>query len=56
MYRDAVCHPLYREDDTLFCVENTISPPYGEEYVRTKQSAELRQMVADRKSSDTLYL
>ena len=30
MYRDAICHPLYREEDTLFCVENTISPPYGE--------------------------
>ena len=27
MYRDAICHPL---EDTLFCVENTISPPYGE--------------------------
>ena len=30
MYRDAICHPLYREEDTLFCIENTISPPYGE--------------------------
>ena len=30
MHRDAICHPLYREEDTLFCVENTISPPYGE--------------------------
>ena len=30
MDRDAVCHPLYSEEDTLFCVENTISPPYGE--------------------------
>ena len=30
MGRDAICHPMYREDDTLFCVENTISPPYGE--------------------------
>ena len=27
MYRDAVCHPL---EDILFCLENTISPPYGE--------------------------
>ena len=25
MYREGACHPLYREDDTLFCVEN-----YGE--------------------------
>ena len=30
MCRDAVCHPLYREEGTLFCVENTISLPYGE--------------------------
>ena len=30
MDRDAICHPLYRDGDTLFCVENTISPPYGE--------------------------
>ena len=30
LYRDAICHPLYREEDTLFCVENTISPLHGE--------------------------
>ena len=30
MYRDAICHPLHREEGTLFCVENTIFPPYGE--------------------------
>ena len=30
LYRNAICHPMYREDDTLFCVENMISPLCGE--------------------------
>ena len=36
---DAVCQHLYREEDTPFCVENTISPQYGEKELASPTSS-----------------
>ena len=57
MCGDAICHPLYREERGLSSVWRIRSLFRTEkESVRAMQSAQLRQIVADHKASDTLDL